>query len=84
MEAIQLEAGAAVTLPDQELIALDRALDRLAELDLRQARIVELRYFGGLTAPEAAAALELSEATIHREWRAAKLWLRREIREDAR
>ena len=83
-EAIQLEAGAAVTLPDQELIALDRALDRLAELDLRQARIVELRYFGGLTAPEAAAALELSEATIHREWRAAKLWLRREIREDPR
>jgi RNA polymerase sigma factor (TIGR02999 family) len=83
-EAIRLEAGAAVTLPDQELIALDRALDRLAELDPRQARIVELRYFGGLTAPEAAAALELSEATIHREWRAAKLWLRREIREDAR
>jgi RNA polymerase sigma factor (TIGR02999 family) len=83
-EAARLAAGAAVTVPDQELIALDRALVRLAELDPRQARVVELRFFGGLTAPEAAEALGISEATVHREWRVAKLWLRREMREETR
>jgi RNA polymerase sigma factor (TIGR02999 family) len=83
-EVAPLAAGAALTVPDHELIALDRALVRLADLDARQARIVELRFFGGLTAPEAAEALGISEATVNREWRAAKLWLRREMREESR
>jgi RNA polymerase sigma factor (TIGR02999 family) len=64
---------------DEELLALDFALEKLARVDPRQARVVELRYFGGLTAGETAVALGVSEATVQREWRAAKLWLRREM-----
>jgi RNA polymerase sigma factor (TIGR02999 family) len=59
--------------------ALDAALTRLAELDPRQARVVELRYFGGLSIGEAAEMLELSHATVEREWRTARLWLRRKL-----
>lgn len=59
-----------------DVLALDRALAALKELDPRQAQIVELRYFGGLTAEEAATALAVSLATINREWRAARAWLR--------
>jgi RNA polymerase sigma factor (TIGR02999 family) len=77
--AFPLGAGDAVTVPDRDLIALDDALAALASVDPRQAKVVELRYFGGLTAAEAATALEVSEATVQREWRAAKLWLRREM-----
>jgi RNA polymerase sigma factor (TIGR02999 family) len=61
--------------------ALDRALDRLATISPRQAQIVELRYFGGLTVEEAASLLELSEKTIKRDWTAARAWLRRELGE---
>ena len=68
-----------VEASDEDLLALDLALRKLSSLDPRQAQVVELRYFGGLTADEAAEALGVSEATIHREWRAAKLWLRREM-----
>jgi RNA polymerase sigma factor (TIGR02999 family) len=59
--------------------ALDEALTRLAALDSRQARVVELRYFGGLSIGEAAEALGVSHATVEREWRTARLWLRREL-----
>lgn len=69
-------------LPDLEIVALDRALGKLARLDPRQAQVVELRYFGGLSVPETAVVLEVSEATVAREWRAARLWLRREMRAD--
>lgn len=62
-----------------DLLALDEALVELAALAPRQSRIVELRYFGGLTAPEAAAALEISERTLHREWSLARTWLRRRL-----
>ena len=62
-----------------DLVDLDSALDRLAELDPRQARIVELRYFGGLTLEETAHHLEVSTMTIKREWRTARLWLLREL-----
>lgn len=62
-----------------ELVALDAALTRLSALDERQARIVEHRFFGGLTAPETAAVLDISEATVNRDWRAARAWLRREM-----
>ena len=60
-----------------ELIALDRALEELAALDARQARIVELRCFAGLTEIEIAALLAMSERTVRRDWLTAKLWLRR-------
>ncbi len=62
-----------------DLVALDDALVRLVRIDPRQARIVELRYFGGLTIPETADALGLSTMTIKREWRTARLWLLREL-----
>ena len=58
-----------------DLLALDDALDRLESLNERHARIVELRYFGGLTIDEAAEVLGQSEATINRQWRAARAWL---------
>jgi RNA polymerase sigma factor (TIGR02999 family) len=58
---------------------LDEALTRLAALDSRQARVVELRYFGGLSIAEAAEALGVSHATVEREWKTARLWLRREL-----
>lgn len=62
-----------------DLIALDDALKDLARFDERQSRIVELRFFGGLTVEESAEALEISPRTVKREWRLAKAWLRREI-----
>jgi len=65
-----------------ELIALDEALVRLAEFAPRQARVVELRHFGGLTAAEAAEVLGVSVVTVERDWRAAKAWLAREVRSD--
>lgn len=64
---------------DAELLALDEALERLTAFDPRQGRIVELRYFGGLSIDEAAAALSLSPATVKREWSMAKAWLHKEL-----
>ena len=58
---------------------LDRALDRLAALDARQAKVVELRYFGGMTVEEAARVLGVSEKTVKRDWSVARAWLRREL-----
>ena len=65
-----------------ELIALDEALVRLAAFDARQSRIVELRYFGGLTIEEVAECLEVSTATVKREARIARAWLQREMTQD--
>jgi RNA polymerase sigma-70 factor (ECF subfamily) len=62
-----------------DLLALDDALARLAALDPRKARLVELRYFAGLSIPECATALGISQATIGREWVVARIWLRREL-----
>ena len=62
-----------------ELIALNDALERLAVLDPQKARLVDLRYFAGLSIPEAAAALGVSTATVGREWAIARMWLRREL-----
>jgi RNA polymerase sigma factor (TIGR02999 family) len=63
-----------------ELIALDDALERLAEFDKTKSRIVELRYFGGLTLGETAEALGIAPVTVSVNWRLAKAWLAREIR----
>ena len=62
-----------------DVLALDAALTRLAELDPGQARVVELRYFAGLTLDDTAAALGISAATVSREWTVARRWLRREL-----
>ena len=70
------ESGSAQAL---DVLALDDALEKLIVLDPRQARIVELRYFGGLTLEETANELDVSTMTIKREWRTARLWLAREL-----
>lgn len=79
-------AGRGATAPSGEsspdavdLLALDEALARLAELDPQKARLVELRYFAGLSIPEVAEALGISTATVSREWAVARMWLRREL-----
>jgi len=68
-----------VSKPD-EIIALDAALEALSDLEPRQAQIVECRFFAGLGVAETAEVLQVSEATVHRDWRAAKAWLARAIR----
>ena len=77
-EALMLPEGRA-----EVLIELDEALKRLERLDERLGRIVECRFFGGLTIEETAEALRLSPATIKREWRAARAWLHHALRDDA-
>lgn len=67
-----------------EIVALDEALERLARMDERAARVVECRFFGGLTEAETAAALDVSQRTVAREWVAAKAWLHQEVRGDDR
>jgi len=69
--------GGAESAP--ELLALDRALEELEKIDPQQAKIVELRFFGGLTVEETAEVAGISPRTVKREWRTAKAWLRREI-----
>ncbi len=64
-----------------ELLAVDEALERLAKLDERQARVVELRFFGGLSVEEAAAVLGISPKTVKRDWSIAKAWLHAELKE---
>lgn len=71
---------AAVDAHAEELHALDAALERLAELNPRQARVVECRFFVGLSVEETAEALDLSPATVKRDWTAARAWLNRELR----
>ena len=66
-----------------ELIALDEALEELARLDPRKARVVELRYFGGLSLEETAEAVGLSLMTVRRDWQAAKAWLYRRLKHDS-
>ena len=62
-----------------DLLALDEALQELEDLDPQQTRIVELRFFGGLSIEETAAALRISPATVKRDWSTARLWLRRQL-----
>ena len=72
----------AVSLPDRrpiDLVALDEALLSLEKLDPRQAKIVELRFFGGLTIEETAYILKVSETTVRRDWTFAKAWFQREL-----
>jgi RNA polymerase sigma factor (TIGR02999 family) len=70
-----VEAGGGIEL-SEELLAVDEALERLAKLDPQQARVVELRYFGGMTVEETAEALGIAPRTVKRDWAMAKAWLR--------
>jgi RNA polymerase sigma factor (TIGR02999 family) len=65
--------------PDRSILALDEALTAFSQVAPRQARVVELRYFGGLTEEEIVAALEISPRTVRRDWDLAKAWLLREL-----
>ena len=65
--------------PTVDLMALDDALKGLARLDPQQSRIVELRFFGGLTIEETAQALKISPATVKRDWTTARVWLHHEM-----
>jgi RNA polymerase sigma factor (TIGR02999 family) len=67
---------------DLDIVALDEALERLAEIDEQQSRIVELRFFSGLTVEETAEVLSISTATVKRDWSMAKAWLHREVSGD--
>lgn len=71
--------GASSEASRLDVLVFDDALDRLAALDESQSRIVELRYFGGLNIEETAEALDVSPATVKREWAIARAWLRREL-----
>jgi RNA polymerase sigma factor (TIGR02999 family) len=68
-----------VTPPDCDLLLLDQALDELTAIDVRQGRIVELRYFGGLSEAEVAEVLAISRSTVTREWQIARGWLYRRV-----
>ena len=74
-----IEEIVAGPVPDQEMLALDAALEQLTALDARQARVVELRFFGGLSIEETADVLSLSPTTVKREWTTARAWLFREV-----
>lgn len=74
-----LDSDLAVEARDVDLLDLDRALAALAALDARQARVVELRYFGGMTVEETAEVLEVSPATVKLDWSLARAWLLREL-----
>lgn len=79
---IKLSLDEAAILSDEradELVALDEALSELAKLDSRQSRIVELRFFGGLTLAETAQVLKISSDTVTRDWNLAKAWLYRQV-----
>ncbi|PYR73350.1 MAG: RNA polymerase subunit sigma-70 [Acidobacteria bacterium] len=65
--------------PALDIVALDGALEALAQVDVRKSRVVELRFFGGLTVEETAEVLNVSPDTVKRDWRLAKLWLLREL-----
>jgi len=73
------EAFFLTNTPTMDLLALDEALDRLAEVDKRKSLVVEMRFFGGLSAEESAEVLQVSNETVKRDWRLAKAWLLREL-----
>jgi RNA polymerase sigma factor (TIGR02999 family) len=81
-QAVQVSLSEVAVVDEErsaELIALDEALGRLAAIDARKCRVVELRYFGGLSVEETAEVLGVSEVTVARDWKMAKAWLKREI-----
>ena len=79
LEHADVQGGAGADESGVDVLALHQALERLTKLDPDQGRLVELRYFGGLSIEETAAALGVSPATVKREWVVARAWLRREL-----
>jgi RNA polymerase sigma factor (TIGR02999 family) len=75
------EAWAVAETRGEDLLALDEALERLAAMNDRQARIVEYRFYGGMSVEETADALKISPATVKREWATARAWLNRELQQ---
>lgn len=80
LDRLSTSGEPAAAEPDPEVLALDQALERLEAMDPRQARIIELRFFGGLTVEETAEVAGISTATVKREWQTARAWLARELR----
>lgn len=81
--AVRVTLGDALAVadePDQDLAAIDDALHALAKVDERKAKVIELRFFGGLSVEETASVLEISVQTVNRDWKYAKAWLSRELR----
>jgi RNA polymerase sigma factor (TIGR02999 family) len=78
-QRVSLDEGLLVSEPGQDLVALDDALQALAEVDPRKSQVVEMRFFGGLSVEETAAALKVSPETVMRDWKLAKAWLLREL-----
>jgi RNA polymerase sigma-70 factor, ECF subfamily len=68
--------------PDSDVVAIDEALNALSKVYPRKARVIELRFFGGLSVEETAAVLEISQDTVLRDWRLARSWLARELRQE--
>lgn len=79
-QKITLDEALIVMEPGRDLVALDDALEALAKVDERKVRVVEMRFFGGLSVEETAAVLKVSPDTVMRDWRLAKAWLLRELR----
>ena len=77
---VTFDEGLVVAAPGHDLVALDDALEALAKFDNRKSRVIELRFFGGLSVDETASALNVSADTVMRDWRLAKAWLLREMR----
>ena len=77
------EPNLASPTADVDLIALDDALEELKSLNPRQARVVELRFFGGLTVKETASALDIAERTANNDWEFARAWLRQRVSQRA-
>ena len=79
------EVASVCNEPDPNLVSLDDALNALAKVDGRKSKVIELRFFGGLSVEETAEVLSVSAETVMRDWRLARAWLRRELSEgDAR
>jgi len=77
------QALAVAEVPSTDVVKLDDALEALAQIDARKSRVVELRFFGGLSVDETAEVLQVSRETVKRDWTFAKLWLLRQLRGDA-
>ena len=80
MVRVELNEDSLVTGHELDVEGLDRALEKLAKLDARQAEVVKLRFFGGLSTPQVAQCLHISEATVKRDWVMAKAWLHGELK----
>lgn len=77
---VTFDEALAAPVCDSDFVAIDEALTALAEFDERKARVIELRFFGGLSVKETAHVLNLSEQSVHRDWRLARAWLLRELK----